>query len=161
MADAEVRSRCTDAPAVLRRLSSLGYGYVSLFDLAALMILAIHGLPEPPGGAFEKDPAQSTPGTSTLRETPGPPGQDLKSGPFTVTTQPSGSQLHHLEELRAAVYEAARVHPGDRHARSAVRRSLMARGSGVRDAIAVVGLVCELIERPPDNHALRRIGGSK
>ncbi|MGZ2358469.1 hypothetical protein LRE75_17495 [Streptomyces sp. 372A] len=120
-----------DASDTLRRLSGRGFGALSLFDLCALLVLAV------PRTAIE--PAVSPP--------PATASTQLRRGPVTVTTHATDSHAQHLQELEGAVAEALLIDPGAPSARDAARRALMARGRSVRDAITVYGIVCQFL--PP------------
>ncbi|MGW3387371.1 hypothetical protein [Streptomyces cinereoruber] len=136
--------RSWDAPSTLQRLSSRGFGPVSLFDLCALLVLAA------PRPAIE--PAASAADAPGVPPRPAPsrvtaPITELKRGPVTVATHPTDRHVQHLQELENAVAEARLVDPKHPKARDAARRALMARGRTVRDATAVYGIVCELFPR--------------
>lgn len=134
--------RSWDAPGTLQRLSGRGFGAVSLFDLCALLVLAA------PRPAVE--PAGSAAGAAGVPPNVAPPPvtaltTELRRGPVTVTAHPTGRHVQHLQDLEDAVAEARSVDPEHPRARDAARRALMARGRTVQDAIAVYGIVCELL----------------
>ncbi|MYS33633.1 hypothetical protein K388_05975 [Streptomyces sp. KhCrAH-43] len=136
--------RSWDAPGTLRRLSSRGFGPVSLFDLCALLVLAAPRLATEPAV-----PAAGAPGVPP-HVAPPPvtaPIAEVKRGPVTVAAHPTDRNVKHLQELEDAVAEALLVDPQHPRARDAARRALMARGRTVQDATAVYGIVCELF--PP------------
>ncbi|MGC5264071.1 hypothetical protein ACPXCO_23935 [Streptomyces cyaneofuscatus] len=140
-----------DARGALQRLSSRGFGPVSLFDLCALLLLAsprsssaeLSG----PGGRERSIPPPIGP-VPAVPASAAAPIAELKRGPVTVAAHPTEFHVRHLQELEGAVAEALLVDSGHPRARDAVRRALMIGGRSVQDAIAVYGIVCELIERP-------------
>ncbi|MFH8257643.1 hypothetical protein [Streptomyces roseolus] len=136
--------RSWDAAGTLQRLSSRGFGPVSLFDLCALLVLAV---PRPTVQPVV--PAAGAPGVPP-RDAPPPvsaPITVLKRGPVMVTAHPTDRHIGYLQELKNAVAAAQSVDPKHPRARDAARRALMARGQRVQDAIAIYGIVCELL--PP------------
>lgn len=132
-----------DVRGTLQRLSSRGFGPVSLFDLCALLILAAPRSPAKPSGVGDH--------TKTIWPTePVAPAAasmaELKRGPVTVAAHPTECHVQHLRELEEAVAEALLISPDHPRARGAVCRTLMARGRTVHDAAAVYGIVCELFD---------------
>ncbi|MFE1781080.1 hypothetical protein ACFW9F_00430 [Streptomyces sp. NPDC059506] len=132
-----------DALGTLQRLSSRGFGPVSLFDLCALLILAAPRSPVEPSGAGDRAKTISP----TKPVAPAASIAELKRGPVTVAAHPTERHVQHLRELEQAVAEALLINPDHPRARGAVRRALMARGRTVQDAAAVYGIVCELFDR--------------
>ncbi|MET8816126.1 hypothetical protein ABZW47_29505 [Streptomyces sp. NPDC004549] len=137
----------------LKMLSSQGFGHLSLFDLCALLLLAVPRVPAErlvegaPDVAFPvvPEPAPLAPSAGSTA--------DLKRGPVTIAVHATERHVQHLRELEAAAAEALLISPTHPRARSTVRRALMARGSSIRDATAVYGIVCELIVRRPRAHS--------
>ncbi|MCX4826865.1 hypothetical protein OG883_45340 [Streptomyces sp. NBC_01142] len=136
-----------DARGTLQRLSSRGFGPVSLFDLCALLVLAAPRSPAVLSGPGDRTPAIPPP-EPTPTAPAAAPIAELKRGPVTVAAHPTERHIQHLRELEEAVAEALLVSPEHPRARGAVRRALMAGGRTVQDATAVYGIVCELFERP-------------
>lgn len=136
-----------DACGTLQKLSNRGFGHLSLFDLCALLVLAVPRAPCecPDAGARgaailpATQPTPTTPPANAIAE--------LKRGPVTVAAHPTERYVQHLRELEAGVAEALSISPEHPRARSTVRRALMARGNSIRDATAVYGIVCELMPR--------------
>lgn len=131
----------------LQRLSNQGFGHLSLFDLCTLLVLAVPRVPaeRPDEGAphvafpTSTEPAPLAPPAGSIAE--------LKRGPVTIAAHSTERHVRHLRELEAAAAEALSISPTHPRARSTVRRALMARGSSIRDATTVYGIVCELIAR--------------
>ncbi|MEU3640921.1 hypothetical protein AB0H23_32445 [Streptomyces albogriseolus] len=136
-----------DARGTLQRLSSRGFGPVSLFDLCALLVLAASRAPAEHPCAGNHAPENPPPGTPTTVAPHAAPITELKRGPVTVSAHPTERHFQHLRELEEAVAEALLISPEQPRARDAARRALMARGRTVQDATAVYGIVCELF--PP------------
>lgn len=144
---------CEDARVTLQRVSSQGFGSMSLFDLCALLVLAAPRTPAEPPDVGNHIPETPLPSTPTRIAPPAAPITELRRGPVTVAARPTACHVQHLRELEEAVAEALRVNPEQPRARDAARRALMARGRTVQDAIAIYGIVCELFSdsatRPP------------
>jgi hypothetical protein len=134
-----------DARGALQRLSSRGFGPVSLFDLCALLVLSAPRSPAEPSGAGDCAPATPAPTEPTARAAA--PIAELKRGPVTVATHPTKRHIQHVRALETSVAEALLISPDHPRARGAVRRALMARGRTVQDATVVFGIVCELFDR--------------
>lgn len=134
------------ARGALKRLSSRGFGHLSLFDLCCLLVLAAPRAPESPDAGVPV-PETLPPTKLTPASASADPIAELKRGPVTMATHPTERHRQHLRDLEAAVAEAWSVRREHPRARSAVRRALMARGSTIHDATAVYGIVCELITR--------------
>ncbi|MER5617716.1 hypothetical protein [Streptomyces sp. NPDC002215] len=134
-----------NAAGALRKLSSQGFGALSLFDLCTLLLLAA---PRPPAelcGSGDHGPRRPQPVEPKQTALVSGPVTELTRGPVTVAAHPTARHVQHLRELEAAVAEAMQISPQHPRARSAVRRALMARGSTVHDATAIYGMVCETI----------------
>jgi hypothetical protein len=134
-----------NAADALRKLSSLGFGTLSLFDLCALLLLAVPRPPAEPCSSGDHVPRSPPPIEPKQTAPASGPVTELKRGPVTVAAHPTERHVQHLRELEAAVVEALLISPQHLRARSAVRRALMARGSTVHDAMAIYGIVCETI----------------
>lgn len=131
----------SDARATLQKLVSYGYGPVSLFDLCALLILTITRVPATSPNAA----VRTQPSTGMDAE----PTGELTRGPVTVALHPTETHLQRVRQLEACVAEALLISSEHPRARNAVRRALMARGNTVKEATAVYGIVCELINCEP------------
>lgn len=139
---------------VLQQLSNRGFGYVSLFDLCAMLVLAAPRAPTLPDA--------SAPGTALTADTEpeeaAPPAgseAELARGPVTVSAHPTERHKEHLRNLEAAVAGALLISPSQPRARSVVQRALAARGNTVRDATAVYGIVCDLLAQQLSEGSLR------
>lgn len=153
-ASALLRSPDEGGRRALQQLSSRGFGYAGLFDLCALLVLAVHREPAFMGTAGT-DAALPTAAEQGATAPPASSFATLSRGPVTVSAQPTEHHVEYLRDLEAAVADALLIRPERPGARSAVRRALMARGSTVRDATTVYGIVCQLIcKRPSDDRAL-------
>lgn len=132
-----------DGPGALQRLSSCGFGPLSLFDLCALLVLATPRSPAEPPKVDARVPATPPPTEPTPTAPATGPVAELKRGPVTVAAHPTERHIQHVRDLEACVAEALLISPEHPRARSTVRRALMARGRTVRDATAIYGIVCE------------------
>ncbi|MFF8617900.1 hypothetical protein [Streptomyces sp. NPDC015350] len=141
------RVNSRDACRVLQMLSSRGFGPMSLFDLCALLILAVPRSPAEPASTGTRSPAMAPPTGAAPTALTAEAVAELKRGPVTVAAYPTERQIQHLEELEGDVAKALLISPEHPRARTAVRRALMARGRTARDAIAIYGIVCALIAR--------------
>ncbi|MFI6283081.1 hypothetical protein [Streptomyces sp. NPDC050988] len=138
-----------DARRTLQRLSSRGFGPLSLFDLCALLVLATPRASAASPDAGARVPSMPLPTEPMATAPAAGPIAELKRGPVTVAAHPTERHIQHLRELEEGVAEARLISSEHPRARSAVRRALMARGRTVQDATAVYGIVCELIAHAP------------